>query len=271
MAARDVDGEARDEIGVGRGQETDDVGLVGRLGDAAQRRALDLLGLRGLRALVPMRADALGQGDAGGDGVDVDAVGPELEGELAGEGDDAALGRGIGAGAVVAEATAGDRGQVHDLAAALLLHHRNDRVRAEEGGVEVEGDELLPVGEAQLLGRRLRIGDHRAAAHRVDQDVDGAVIARRVGRPAFRPAGDPGHRSARPAPCRPTCRPPRLSDGTASSRWPWLLSATITVAPSLTMILAVARPMPLPPAVISATLFLKRIRSPCARCDGGCW
>ena len=123
--------------------------------------------------------------DAGGDGVDVDAVGPELEGELAGEGDDAALGRGIGAGAVVAEATAGDRGQVHDLAAALLLHHRDDRVRAEEGGVEIEGDELLPVGEAQLLGRRLRIGDHRAAAHRVDQDVDGAVVARHVGDQLF--------------------------------------------------------------------------------------
>src|SRR4029453_9499090 len=32
-AARDVDGEARDEIGVGRGEETDDIGLVGRLGD----------------------------------------------------------------------------------------------------------------------------------------------------------------------------------------------------------------------------------------------
>src|SRR5687768_4849591 len=81
-AAGYIDGEARDEIGVGRGEETDDVGLVGRLGNAAQRRALDLLGLRGLRALVPMRADTLGQGDAGGDGVDVDAVGAELEGEL---------------------------------------------------------------------------------------------------------------------------------------------------------------------------------------------
>src|SRR4029453_13677518 len=177
-AARDVDGEARDEVGVGRGEETDQVGLVGGPGDGARGGAFDLLGLRGLRALVPMRADALRQGDAGRDGVDVDAVGPELEGELAGEGDDAALGRGIGAGAVEAQAPSRDRGQVDDLAAALLLHHRNDRVRAEEGGVEVEGDKLLPVGEAQLLGRRLRIGDHRAAAHGVDQDVDAAVVLR---------------------------------------------------------------------------------------------
>src|SRR4029450_3019796 len=97
---RDIDRQARNEIGVRRGEEADHVGLVGRLGDAAQRRALDLLGLRGLRALVPMGPDALRQGDTGGDGIDVDAVGPELEGELAGESDDAALGRGVGAGAV---------------------------------------------------------------------------------------------------------------------------------------------------------------------------
>src|SRR5262245_28494381 len=48
--ACDVDGQAGDEIGVGRGEKADHVGLVGRLCDAAQRRALDLLGLRGLRA-----------------------------------------------------------------------------------------------------------------------------------------------------------------------------------------------------------------------------
>ena len=43
-----LDGEAGDEIGVGRGQEADHVGLVDRFGDAAQRRAFDLLGLRAL-------------------------------------------------------------------------------------------------------------------------------------------------------------------------------------------------------------------------------
>src|SRR4029453_7034353 len=52
-AARGVDGEARDEIGVGRSQETDHVGLVGRLGDAAQGRAFDLPRRAGLGPLVP--------------------------------------------------------------------------------------------------------------------------------------------------------------------------------------------------------------------------
>ena len=47
----------------------------------------------------------------------------------------------------------------------------------QEGAVEVEGDQLLPVGEGQFLGGGLRIGDHRAAADRVDQDVDPAVVA----------------------------------------------------------------------------------------------
>src|SRR6188474_2233819 len=41
----DIDRQTRNEIGVRRGEEADHVGLVGRLGDAAQRRALDLLGL----------------------------------------------------------------------------------------------------------------------------------------------------------------------------------------------------------------------------------
>ncbi len=36
-------------------------------------------------------------------------------------------------------------------------------------------------GEAQLLGRGLRIGDHRAAAHGIDQDVDAAMVLRRPG------------------------------------------------------------------------------------------
>src|SRR6202035_1213221 len=100
------------------------LGLVGRLGDAPQWRAVDL-GLLVFRArLVPARPDALGQGPARRDRVDVDAVGSELEGELAGEGDDAAFGRGIGAAARDAEAAPGDRGQVDDLAPALALHDR---------------------------------------------------------------------------------------------------------------------------------------------------
>src|SRR5215468_2361931 len=176
-AARHVDGEAGDEIGVGRGKEADDAGLVDGLGDSAQWRAFDLLGLGGLRALLPLRPDALGQGDAGRDGVDVNAFGAELVRKLAGEGDDAPLGRGVGARAVRTEAAAGDRGQVDDLATALALHQGNDGMGAEKRAVEVEGDQLLPVGEAQFFGGGVGLGNDSAAAHGIDQNVDLALLA----------------------------------------------------------------------------------------------
>ena len=47
----------------------------------------------------------------------------------------------------------------------------------QEGAVEVEGDELLPVRQGQLLGSGRRLVDHRAAANRVDQNVDPAMVA----------------------------------------------------------------------------------------------
>src|ERR1043165_8276806 len=82
IPAGHVDRHARHEIGIARRQKTDDLGLVGRLADATQGRAVDL-GLLVFRArLVPARPDALGQGAARRDRVDVDVVGPELEGEL---------------------------------------------------------------------------------------------------------------------------------------------------------------------------------------------
>src|SRR6185437_15960980 len=175
-AAGDVDRLAGDEIGVLRRQEADYPGLVDRLGDAAQRGLVDLGGLGLLAAALPMRADALGQRDARRDRVDVDAVGAELVAELFGEGDDPALCRGIGGARRDAAAAPGDRGQVDDLAAALLLHHRHDGVGEQERAVKVELDEFLPVLETQLVHRRARFGDDRAAADRVDEDVDAAVL-----------------------------------------------------------------------------------------------
>src|SRR5216684_9123576 len=104
ISAGYVDRDAGHEICIARGEKTDHLRLVDRLGDAAQRGTVDL-GLLVLRArLVPARPDALGQRAARGDRVDVDAVGAELEGELSGEGDDAALGGGIGAAARNAQA-----------------------------------------------------------------------------------------------------------------------------------------------------------------------
>src|SRR6202043_2111315 len=91
------------------------ISLVHRLGDAAQRRAPDL-GLLVLRArLVPARPDAFGQRAARRDRIDVDAVRAELESELPGKGDDAALRGGVGAARRDAEAAPDDRRQVDDL------------------------------------------------------------------------------------------------------------------------------------------------------------
>jgi hypothetical protein len=77
-AAGDVDGDAGDEVGVGQGEKADHARLICRLGDAAERCARDLASLLLGRALLPARADALRQRQAGNDGIDGDAVGPQL-------------------------------------------------------------------------------------------------------------------------------------------------------------------------------------------------
>ena len=99
IPAGDVDRDARHEISVARGEKADHLGLVGGFCHTAQWSAGDLGRLRLLRALLPMRANAFGQGKARGDRVNRDTVWPQLERQLAGEGDDAALRRGIGAAA----------------------------------------------------------------------------------------------------------------------------------------------------------------------------
>jgi hypothetical protein len=48
-------------------------------------------------------------------------------------------------------------------------------VREEERAVEVEGEQLLPVGERQLVDGGCRLGDHGAAPDRVHEDVDPSV------------------------------------------------------------------------------------------------
>src|SRR5690349_10372568 len=95
LTAGDVDGGAGREAGVGGADEAEPPGPVLRGGHPPERRPADRGGLGVGRAAIPVRADALGQGEARGDGVDGDAVGAELEGQLAGERDDAALGGGV--------------------------------------------------------------------------------------------------------------------------------------------------------------------------------
>src|SRR5262245_55653593 len=56
LAARHVDRQTRDEVGVAGGEEADDARLIDRLRDAAQRHALDLGLLLDRRHAVPARA-----------------------------------------------------------------------------------------------------------------------------------------------------------------------------------------------------------------------
>src|SRR5581483_6837553 len=60
LAARDVDGDAGHEVGVGGGEEADHPGLVLGSGDPPERSPADLRGLGLGRAPVPVGADALG-------------------------------------------------------------------------------------------------------------------------------------------------------------------------------------------------------------------
>ena len=48
----------------------------------------------------------------------------------------------------------------------------------EEGRIEVEGEKALPIGKAQLIDLSAGARNDRAAADRVDEDVDGAELAR---------------------------------------------------------------------------------------------
>src|SRR5438093_9306550 len=102
-AAGHVDGHAGDEVSVAGGEEADHPCLVGRLGDPAERRAGDFLRLLVQGPLRPPRPDAFGQRQTWGDGVDGDAERPQLVRELPREGDDPALGRGVGAAAARAD------------------------------------------------------------------------------------------------------------------------------------------------------------------------
>src|SRR5260370_38934554 len=65
-----------------------------------------------------------------------------------------------------------------ELAAALLLEHRHHGMGKEEVADKREVDQLLPVGKAQLIDAGAGLADDRAAADRVDQDVDRAELAR---------------------------------------------------------------------------------------------
>src|SRR5690606_12357176 len=121
-----------------------------------------------LEYLVDRRLDR-----AGGDGVHCDAVRRELAGQCLGEVDHAALGGAVG-GAVEEPAEPGNRGHVHDLAAAPFPHLGGERLGAEEHALEVDVEPAVP----DLFGGIVD-GHHVEYARIVDENVDGAVVGER--------------------------------------------------------------------------------------------
>src|SRR6267378_5684536 len=114
---------------------------------------------------------ALGLHRAGRDAVDADAPAPPRHAQLAREHDDAGL-----RGAVMRHhrgaVDAGDRRDVHDHAAGLLLHHLlAGPLAAEEHAVEVDADHGVPAVDRDVLG----LGAERGAGV-VDHDVEPAPL-----------------------------------------------------------------------------------------------
>ena len=66
----------------------------------------------------------------------------------------------------------------------MAFHHRRDRVGEKKGPGEVEVEQALPVVERQLVHRGGGLRDDRAAADRIDENVDAAVLV-----------DDPSHRA----------------------------------------------------------------------------
>jgi len=103
---------------------------------------------------------------AGSDAVALDVVLAVLGGDVLGQHLQAALGSGVGGDSLAAQ-LAHHGADVDDLAAALLDHIGNDRLGDDEGGVQVNVDDLTELGSGHL--------DHRDAlddAGVVDQHVD---------------------------------------------------------------------------------------------------
>src|SRR5215510_15650447 len=108
LAAGDVDGYARNEIGIGRCQKANHAGLILGLGNTSEGRAGNFCGLLSLRHLLPARMKALAQRATGRNGITGDAVRAELERELPSEGDNTAFRSRVGTATTQAETTAGN-------------------------------------------------------------------------------------------------------------------------------------------------------------------
>src|SRR5262249_11878138 len=86
------------------------------------------------------------------------------------------LRRGVGLDAGQADAEARTAGDVDDAPAARLLHAGRHCLAAVEGARDIDVEDRLPIGGADLLPGPARLGEHAACG--VDQYVDGGALRR---------------------------------------------------------------------------------------------
>ena len=124
------------------------------------------------------------------------------------------------------------------LPAAQLLHHRHRGSREADHGLQVEGHHTVPVPVAGAFSGLVRVCDHRAAAHAIDQDVEATKGLRGWGDgecPASGTVASPANVTITPE--------PQATSRSAASFTEFLATATI-FAPSDTNLSTVALPIP---------------------------
>src|SRR5579871_6680271 len=161
VAAIHVEGLAHDEIRVVAREEDRRADEVVGVTHAAQRKAAAALGRLGLA--VRRLLDA-----AVGEGVDVDAVIAEGLPERPRHGIDPGAGRAPG-DCLAGPQAPNDRGQVDDLARALLGHLLAHRLAGQEEGLEAHRDGVVEIGlvegqERLVVGRAGHVGEDVDAA-----------------------------------------------------------------------------------------------------------
>ena len=132
-----------------------------------------------------------------------------------------------------------------DAALGLADHDPTGRLAAEEDAFQVDGDDPVEVVLGRIEERAL---DHDAGD--VAPDVDATLFGRHPRRPARRPRRGP-RRRARPLRLLPPAALTSWAVASAESAW---MSAHSTEAPAPPSANAVARPIPLPAPVTTATL-----------------
>jgi len=165
-AAVDYKDVAVDVVAGGGSKEDGGSGYILRRAPAGGGDALE--DLAGAVGIVLENLGEVGGHVAGGNGIDLNAVGGPLVGEGLGELGDATLGGGIsGDGDAALKAEQGS--DVDDFAEALGEHEAAGALAETKDTGEIGGKDFVPVGDQVVDGRRA-VGDTGV----VDEDVDGA-------------------------------------------------------------------------------------------------